>query len=228
VSSNLTAPTISKYCTVDPHFPLNPPPGSTPSLAAPENLVFPLRTILEPLDLTALFPKPQPLEVELGCGDASLTAAYAALHPERNFLGVERLMGRIAKLDKKGRRLGLRNLRGIRIESAYLLEWLLPEQSVAALHVYFPDPWPKKKHRRHRLINEQFPALARRVLTQQGRVYLRTDDQDYFEQMLAVFSADAAFKSIETPSELSAVVTDFEQDFSARGIPTLRTAYQLG
>ena len=190
------------------------------------NLVYELPSIVERLDLGQLFPKPQPLEVELGCGDATLTVAYAALHPERNFLGVERLMGRIVKLDKKGRRLGLTNLRGIRIESAYLLEWLLPQNSVSALHVYFPDPWPKKKHRRHRLINERFPALAHQVLQPGGKVFLRTDDADYFNQMCEVFAADKQYQPIDAPAELAAVVTDFEKDFNAQGIPTLRAAYQ--
>jgi len=190
------------------------------------NLVYELSSIVERLELGQLFPKPQPLEVELGCGDATLTVAYAAMHPERNFLGVERLMGRIAKLDRKGRRLGLTNLRGIRIESAYLLEWLLPANSVSALHVYFPDPWPKKKHRRHRLINERFPTLAHQVLLPGGKVYLRTDDADYFEQMQEVFAADKRFQPIETPAELVAVVTDFEKGFNAQGISTLRAAYQ--
>ena len=190
------------------------------------NLVYELPSVVEPLDLGQLFPKLQPLEVELGCGDATLTVAYAALHPERNVLGVERLMGRIVKLDKKGRRLGLTNLRGIRIESAYLLEWLLPQNSVSALHIYFPDPWPKKKHRRHRLINERFPILAHLVLQPGGKVFLRTDDADYFEQMREVFAADNRFHPIDTPAELAAVVTDFEKDFNTQGIATRRAAYQ--
>jgi len=196
------------------------PAGST------TNLLYELPSVVERLVLAQLFPASQPLEVELGCGDASLTVAYAARHPERNFLGVERLLGRLIKLDKKGRRLGLTNLRGIRIESAYLLEWLLPANSVSALHVYFPDPWPKKKHRRHRLINERFPALAHQVLQPGGKVFLRTDDADYFGQMREVFAADQRFRPIDTPAELAAVVTDFEKDFNAQGIPTLRAAYQ--
>jgi tRNA (guanine-N7-)-methyltransferase len=101
-------------------------------------------------------------------------------------------LGRLRKLDRKGRRLGLTNLRGVRIECGYFLEYLLPPGSVAALHVYFPDPWPKKKHRHRRLINERFPELARRVLQPGGVVYLRTDDADYFAQMQAVFGAGCA------------------------------------
>ena len=174
-----------------------------------------------------MFPQPQPLEVELGCGDASFLVEYARQNPGKNFLGVERLLGRLQKLDKKGRRLGLANLRGIRIESASLLEFLLPRNCAAALHIYFPDPWPKKKHRRHRLINERFPALARQVLTPGGSVFLRTDDADYFQQMNEVFATADFFEKVETPAALAAITTDFERDFNAQGIPTLRAAYQL-
>lgn len=194
--------------------------------AVPNDLLIDLHSILERLDITKLFPVTQPLEVELGCGDATFIARYAQLHPERNFIGVERLLGRIRKLDKKGRRAGLANLRGVRIESAYFLEWLLPPGLASALHIYFPDPWPKQKHRRHRLINEPFPDLARRALLPGGVVFLRTDDKDYFEQMLAVFGANKYFHPVETPSDLSVVVTDFEKDFNARGIETRRAAYQ--
>ncbi|TAL05289.1 MAG: tRNA (guanosine(46)-N7)-methyltransferase TrmB [Verrucomicrobia bacterium] len=199
----------------------------TKPASAQSSLLVELPSIIERLDPQNLFPRPQPLEVELGCGDASFIAEYARLQPEKNFIGVERLLGRIAKLDRKGRRLGLTNLRGVRIESSYFLEWLLPPRSVSALHIYFPDPWPKKKHRRHRLINERFPALARKVLLPDGIIFLRTDDADYFAQMREVFGADKSFHLVETPKELAELTTDFERDFNAQGIATRHAAYQL-
>jgi tRNA (guanine-N7-)-methyltransferase len=194
---------------------------------APENLVVELRSIVQPLDLAELFPKPQPLEVELGCGDASFLVEFAGRLPGRNFIGVERLLGRLRKLDRKGRRAGLTNLRGVQIESSYFLQYLLPRHSAAALHIYFPDPGPKKKHRKNRLINDSFPRLARAALAPDGVVYLRTDDTDYFAQMTAVFGASVDFYQVETPPGLSDLSTDFEREFHARGIPTLRAAYQL-
>ena len=193
----------------------------------PENLLITLASIVERLDVPQLFTTAQPLEVELGCGDASFLAEYARRHPERNFIGVERLMGRLEKLDKKGRRLGLKNVRGLRIESAYFLEYLLTPHTATALHIYFPDPWPKKKHRKHRLINEGFPALARAALAPGGTIFLRTDDADYFEQMNEVFAAVTEFEKTETPVALAEITTDFERDFNAQGIPTLRAAFQL-
>jgi tRNA (guanine-N7-)-methyltransferase len=189
-------------------------------------LIYELPCIVERLDPKQLFPKSQNLEIELGSGDASFLVAYAGQHPERNFIGVERLLGRMRKLDRKGRRAGLTNLRGVRIENSYFLEWLLPPKVASAIHIYFPDPWPKKKHLKHRLISERFPELARSALASDGVVYLRTDDDDYFAQITRVFEGSTRFRPIATPAELAAICTDFEKEFQSRGIRTLRAAYQ--
>jgi len=190
------------------------------------DLLVELESILKPLSLVEIFPAAQPLEVELGCGDASFLVEYARRHPGRNFIGVERLLGRLRKLDRKGRRAELANLRGVQIESAYFLKYLLPPGSAAALHIYFPDPWPKKRHRKNRLINEAFPRLAQASLAPGGVVYLRTDDADYFEQMTGVFGVSREFQQIEAPADLAEILTDFEREFNARGIGTLRAAYR--
>lgn len=184
-------------------------------------------SILERLQPEALFVNQQPIELELGSGDGSFLAKYATLHPELNFIGVERLLGRLRKLDKKGLKAALSNLRLIRLEAAYLLEFMLPPQSMSAIHVYFPDPWPKRKHRKNRLINPQFAVLAARVLKPNCVVWLRTDDLDYFQQMTEVFGDNEFFEKVETPEELSIVITDFERGFQARGVSTQRAAYRL-
>ena len=191
------------------------------------NPIYELSSIIRPIDLADAFPVPQPLEVELGSGDGSFLASLAAQIPQHNFIGVERLLGRIRKMARKATRAGLRNLRGVRIESSYFLEYLLPLSSVTALHIYFPDPWPKRKHHHHRLINERFPALAEKVLVPRGRVYLRTDDSDYFSQMRDVFAHAPRFNQIDTAPELVAILTDFERDFTARGIRTLRAGFEF-
>jgi tRNA (guanine-N7-)-methyltransferase len=197
---------------------------------APENpttLIHKIASILERIDVNSHFPRKQPVEVELGAGDGSFLVQYTAAHPEHNFFGVERLLGRLRKIDRKGRRAGLENLRVARIEASYFLEYLLPEKSIAALHIYFPDPWPKRKHRKNRLVNERFTELTKRVLLPRGVVYLRTDDADYFAQMNRVFDANSDFEKVETPERLLAVKTDFERGFNAKGIPTLAVAYRL-
>ena len=191
------------------------------------SLLYPLVSITDRLPLEKMFPIPRPLEVELGSGDGSFLVNYATLHPERNFLGVERFLGRIRKIDRKGRRAGLSNLSLVRIEASYFLEFLLPKNSAEIIHLYFPDPWPKRKHHKHRLVNTRFPELARQALKPGGAVYLRTDDAEYFAQMLEVFAASPHFEAVATPEALSAQLTDFERGFLARGVHTRRAAYQL-
>ena len=199
-------------------------PDEMLATAAP-TLIYKLTSITERLDVANMFAVNLPLEVELGSGDGSFLANYAKVHPERNFLGVERLLGRLRKLERKGLRAKLANLRALRIESAYFVEYLLPPKSVSALHIYFPDPWPKRKHRKNRLINQRFTEIAHQALTPEGLIYLRTDDEDYFAQMVTVLAANSGFRLVETPEGLSAVVTDFEKTFHARGVKTLRAAY---
>jgi tRNA (guanine-N7-)-methyltransferase len=198
-----------------------------PENAAPERtLIFKPASYVQKLDWAAVFAKTQPIEVELGSGDGSFLANYAKLHPERNFLGVERLLGRLRKLNKKGLRGGLTNLALLRLEASYVIEFMIPPESIDALHIYFPDPWPKRKHRKNRLINERFTEIAANALKVGGIIYLRTDDLDYFQQMARVFGANARFETVETPLELAEVVTDFERNFHLRGVGTNRAAYR--
>lgn len=196
------------------------------SQAPAATFIHPLHSVVERLDLGLMFPLGQPLEIELGSGDGSFLAQYAGLHRERNFIGVERLLGRLRKLDRKATRLGLENVRAVRIEAAYFLERLLPPGSAAAVHIYFPDPWPKRRHHKHRLINERFPLMAREALADEGVIYLRTDDADYFGRMKEVFGACAFFSETPTPQELASTLTDFERGFLERGIQTLRAAFR--
>ncbi|MBT6659422.1 MAG: tRNA (guanosine(46)-N7)-methyltransferase TrmB [Verrucomicrobia bacterium] len=196
------------------------------SLPPGESLIHPITSAIEPIDLAKLFPAEQPLEFEIGSGDGSFTLQYALARPGTNIVALERLLGRITKLDRKGHRAGLKNLRLLRAEAAYVLEYLLPPGRLDAIHVYFPDPWPKKRHHKNRLISEPFPPLAKRLLKAEGVVYLRTDNVEYFEQMLEVFDRVVGFERTETPEPLKALVTDFEQQFNANGIPTNYAAYQ--
>lgn len=202
-----------------------PEPAASDASPAGEGALLLPAAILERLDWAAVFGNTRPVEVELGAGDGSFLLDWAAAHPERNFLGVERLLGRVRKLDRKGRRRGLTNLRGLRLEAAYVLEWMIPAGSVAALHVYFPDPWPKKRHHKRRLVNARFAELAHRALAPGGVLHLRTDDEAYFGVMEQVFGASPLFLRVDTPADLAACVTDFERGFHARGVPTRRASW---
>ncbi len=196
------------------------------SLPAAETLIWPLTSAIEPIDLKKLFAFQKPMELELGCGDGSFTLQYAIENPALNIVALERLLGRIAKLNRKAHRAELKNLRLLRAEARYVLEYLLSPDSFEAVHVYFPDPWPKKRHHKNRLIEGLFPTIVKRLLRKDGVIYMRTDNIEYFEQMLEVFGAAKGFHSIETPESLKKIITDFERDFNSKGIPTRYAAYR--
>ena len=192
-----------------------------------DTLLHTFTSVIEPLRMEKLFGEQRPVELEIGCGDGGFLLGYAQSNPKRNFIGVERLFGRIRKLDKKGRRDNLQNLRLLRIEARYLIQHLLPEHQMEAMHVYFPDPWPKDKHARHRLIDGEFPGHTARLLKSGGVIHLRTDDMAYFEQMQEVFRAHGGFELESAPSDLASRVTEFEADFNAQGKPTRRASWRL-
>jgi tRNA (guanine-N7-)-methyltransferase len=207
---------------------ITPPLGSASSSRQfKDALIYRLESIVEPLNLATMFSQSRPMEVELGSGDGGFIVRWAGMHPATNFLGVERLLGRIRKIDRKGRRALLSNLRLLRIEASYFLEYLLPAHSTTAFHVYFPDPWPKRRHHKNRLINDRFPLLAKRALVPGGRVFLRTDSQDYFGQMRSVFAAHPEFEPIDTPPELAEIHTEFQRDFQVEHIPAQFAAFCL-
>ena len=171
-----------------------------------------------PLDLAACFPRPAPIEVDIGCGDGSFLIRMAHSNPERNFLGIERLLGRVRRTCRKAARVGLENTRVLRIESAYATRWLLPPKSVDVFHVMFPDPWPKRRHQVRRLINNDFLDAVWVALIHGGELRLSTDDAHYFQHMEGVMALrkDFAIEPWEPGGDYPQ--TDFERRFRAKGM----------
>lgn len=128
-----------------------------------------------------LFSRSAPLELDLGCGDGSFLIQLAQHYPERNFLGVERLLGRVQKVCKKILRAGLTNVKVLRLETLYTVEWLLPSISFNRIHLICPDPWPKEKHHKHRLMQPRFFEAVHGLLEAKGEFLFRTDHVEYYE-----------------------------------------------
>jgi tRNA (guanine-N7-)-methyltransferase len=145
-----------------------------------------------PLDVAGWFGRPAPLLLEIGSGMGESTAALAAAAPGVNYLAVEVYQPGLAQLLMRANALGLDNLRLLRGDAVVLLRSGLAEASVAAMRVFFPDPWPKKRHHKRRLINPEFVSLAASRLRPGGSLHLATDWEDYAGQMMACCSAEPA------------------------------------
>ncbi|REK30574.1 MAG: tRNA (guanosine(46)-N7)-methyltransferase TrmB [Planctomycetota bacterium] len=143
-----------------------------------------LDQLAAPLEVASLFDFDAPLEVEVGSGKGMFLAAAAEAVPQHNFLGIE-VSGKYARFAAaKLARLEAPNARMIHGDALRLFREFLRSDSVAAVHVYFPDPWWKKRHRKRRVMNEAFVADVERVLQPGGRLHFWTDVEEYFHTTL--------------------------------------------
>ncbi len=166
---------------------------------------------LGPLPLAEAFPHPErPIEVDIGCGKGRFLLARARRFPAVNFLGIERLLGRLRKVDRKVVRAGLDNIRLLRMEAYYATTHLLPDASVSAFYIFFPDPWPKARHHDHRLFNAPYCDALARTLRPGGAVHVATDHAPYFDEIAAALRSDRRFEEIPPFEPAPDERTDFE------------------
>lgn len=149
-----------------------------------------------PLDLDMLFGRRAPRVVEIGFGNGENLAALAAAHPERDYLGIEVHRAGIGRLMLAAEAAQLANLRIVCRDAVEVLEQQLPPESLDEILVLFPDPWPKKRHHKRRLIQPEFAELAASRLKPGGLLRLATDWEPYAMQMLQVLEASAALENL--------------------------------
>jgi tRNA (guanine-N7-)-methyltransferase len=166
-----------------------------------------------PLELKSIYGRGAPLEVDLGCGDGSFLVEIAAANPARDFLGIERLLGRVRSAHRKITQRELTNARVLRIETSYALQQMLPANSVALFHLMFPDPWPKRRHWRRRIVTEDFFASIHRGLAPDGLLRIVTDQVDYFREIERLAGQSTQFVISSDPEPHRAPST-FEKRFS--------------
>jgi len=143
-----------------------------------------------PLDWQHVFGRAAPVVLEVGFGMGETTAEIAAAHPERDFVGIEVHAPGVGSLLREVDRRGLANVRVIRHDAVEVVGAMLPMGSLAGIHVFFPDPWPKKRHHKRRLLKPEFVhALALRLVPG-GYLHVATDWSDYAEEMLATLGAE--------------------------------------
>jgi tRNA (guanine-N7-)-methyltransferase len=142
------------------------------------------------LDFEQVFGRRAPTILEIGFGMGETTALIAQAHPENNHLGIEVHTPGVGSLLKQIAELGLGNLRLIQHDAVEVLEHMVAPATLAGAHIFFPDPWPKKRHHKRRLVQPSFAALAARKLAAGGYFHAATDWPAYAEQMDAVLSAE--------------------------------------
>jgi tRNA (guanine-N7-)-methyltransferase len=160
----------------------------------------------------------RPLEIDLGCGDGRFLLEMAARYPDRDFLGVERLLGRVRKVCKNIGKRWLENARVLRLESRYTAEWLLPPAYVSRLHLLCPDPWPKLRHHRRRLIQEEFLQAIWDLLEPGGEFLFKTDHPEYFDWANEKVAAFGKFERLDWPEDAFFYPkTDFQLLWESQG-----------
>ena len=168
----------------------------------------------------------RPLEVEVGCGKGRFLTARAAAHPEIEFLGIERMLGRVRSFAGKCARLGIENAHVLRLEALYTFHYLLPVHGLRRVYVFFPDPWPKKRHHSHRLFGPLFLNALWKRLEKGGRIEFATDHAEYFGAVCECFAADARFRKVEAMARPKEVWTEFETGFREKGLPIYSAAWE--
>ncbi len=141
-----------------------------------------------PLELQHVFGRDTPRILEIGCGKGETTATIAAAHPEIDYLGIEVHTPGVGSLFKEIATRELTNLRVIQHDAVEVVRDMLAAESLAGIHIYFPDPWPKKRHHKRRLIQPAFVALLASRLASSGYLHCATDWEEYAQQMLEVLS----------------------------------------
>lgn len=181
-----------------------------------------------PFDFEALFGNRRPVEMEIGIGKGRFLLAQAEARPQVNFLGIEWSLKYLRVARDRARRRGLRNVRLFRADARHVLAVLVPDRSLARVHVYCPDPWPKKRHRKRRLFTEESAAHLGRVLLDGGYLDLSTDVREYFDEITQVVPAHSGLaRAVDPlfPEDCPEGRTSYEAKYVQAGRTIHRASY---
>jgi len=168
----------------------------------------------EKLDFNKIFANANGVTLEIGFGSGLATAAIAEANPDKNYLGIEVHRPGIGRLLWEIEKRSLSNIRIMEYDAVHITENMIPENSLEAIHVFFPDPWPKKRHRKRRLMQRPFTDKLAACLKSGGYLYMVTDWEDYALHALFELNATAALRNAYegfAPPQNWRPVTRFEQ-----------------
>ncbi len=179
------------------------------------------------LDFTAMFGGNAPVEMEIGTGKGGFLLNRARAYPDRHFFGVEWANKIILYAADRMKRWGVTNVRLMRTDARHLMLNHLPADSLSLLHIYHPDPWPKKRHHKRRMIQPDFIAAATCALIPGGRMAIQTDHAEYFQQIEEVLARASGLELVPFDVPEAGVVdgqvgTNFEIKYLREG----RAIYQ--
>jgi tRNA (guanine-N7-)-methyltransferase len=174
----------------------------------------------QPLDTVAAFGRTAPLVLEIGFGMGETTAKIAQARPDVDFLGVEVFAAGVGALCMRIDELQLRNVRIVQHDAVEVVRDMLVADSLAGVHIYFPDPWPKARHHKRRLVAPPFIALLASRIAPGGYLHCATDWQHYAEQMLAVLGSEPLLANLHAgyaPDPRNPLIERPTTKFHARG-----------
>lgn len=177
------------------------------------------RTLPFPADWDEEFGSTGPLELEVGFGDGRFTVRRALAEPATRFVGLEVSSTSLQRATKNVRRAGVSNVRLAKVGAEFAVRQLFAEESLTAMTVNFPDPWPKGRHERHRLLKRPFFELAASRLAPAGEIRLATDHPGYLEFALAEAEASGVFEASRPAPPDAVFETKYALKWRARGIP---------
>ncbi len=189
-----------------------------------------LTEITTPIDWGELFRNENPVEIEIGCGKGRFLLEASKQHPEINYVGVERALKYVQHTKERLLKGNARRVFLIWSDAAYLVNRYIGEGTVDAYHVYFPDPWPKKRHRKRRLFRNEvwLRGLIRTLNSSRGRIHVATDYAEYFYEIHDCLQRTPPLVYLPPDSlEIGNIPTSFEMKYRAEGRKIYRAVYQI-
>lgn len=181
------------------------------------------------LDPSVVFGRRAPVVLEIGFGDGEALATVAARHPGRDFLGIEVHRPGVGRLLQRLQRDRLDNVRVVCADAVEVLRDRIPPASLDRVNIFFPDPWPKKRHHKRRLIQPPFVELLARAIRPGGILHLATDWPEYAEHMRAVLARSRAFEPVDSAEAAGErPQTKFERRGERLGHRTRELVYRRG